>query len=117
MHLSPPHTIDPVFRRTVGFEDIHGDAMTGTHGTGVKTPAAAAVADATAGFERVVHIPHDITFISGTISDTEAAGIPQHVTKFVGNIFKVEGTVPNEHLHKAPQTATGISKNDSLLRS
>lgn len=43
---------------TVGLPGIHGDAMTGEHGCGVKTPNAAAVALETAGFAIELHMPN-----------------------------------------------------------
>jgi hypothetical protein len=40
---------------TVGDPGVHGEGVTGIHGIGVRTPKAAEVADATVGFERLVH--------------------------------------------------------------
>jgi hypothetical protein len=42
---------------TVGEPGAHGADVTGTHGIGVSTPMAAAVADATVGFDGLEHIP------------------------------------------------------------
>jgi hypothetical protein len=46
----------------------HGPAMTGTHGAGVKTPIAAEVAAATAGFDGVLHMPNGGMFVIGIMS-------------------------------------------------
>nr|WP_279614621.1 hypothetical protein [Desulfonatronospira thiodismutans] len=56
--------IEPI--STVGLPVIQGATVTGMHGMGVKTPRAAAVADATAGLEGVVHSPKGGMFINGT---------------------------------------------------
>lgn len=42
---------------TVGEPGIQGAVVTGIQGIGVKTPNAAAVAEATVGFARDVHMP------------------------------------------------------------
>ena len=42
---------------TVGAPGVHGAAVAGTQGIGVKTPQAADVAEATVGLETVLHIP------------------------------------------------------------
>jgi hypothetical protein len=42
--------------RTVGEPGTHGAVVAGMHGMGVKTPRAAAVAEATVGLARDVHI-------------------------------------------------------------
>lgn len=54
----------PIF--TVGEPGTQGLAVTGIQGTGVKTPKAAEVAAATAGFEGVVHMPNGIMLTIGT---------------------------------------------------
>ena len=52
-------------RSTVGAPGVQGDGVTGTQGIGVRTPKAAEVADATAGFEMEVHIPKGMMFTMG----------------------------------------------------
>ncbi len=73
--ITPPHIhikVDVLFNagtepsKTVGEPTIHGAAVTGMHGIGVKTPNAAAVAAATIGFDGVMHIPNGMIFINGT---------------------------------------------------
>ena len=116
IHISPPHTTDPVDKSACGLLEIQGDDIAGTHGIGVnvKTPnaaaVAAAVAAATVGFAMVVHIPKDKTFIIGIKSAMQATGIPEAKTGVLGITMSDEGAIPQEHLQSAPQTATGITK-------
>src|SRR6478672_9095892 len=51
--------------RTVGAPGIHGAVVIGTHGIGVNTPSAAALAAATVGFARLLHTPNGGTFAIG----------------------------------------------------
>lgn len=51
---------------TVGDPGAHGAGVTGMHGIGVSTPWAAAVADATCGFARDLHMPKGMMFNIGT---------------------------------------------------
>lgn len=111
LHLSPLAITGPDGKRTLGFEEIHGDTMEGIQGAGVnvKTPKAAAVAEAvalaTAGLDIVEHIPNVITFIIGIKSDIEATGSPEIKTLFLGMIFKEDGAQPHEQEQIAPHTA------------
>ena len=91
----------------VGFVGIQGDTTTGIQGIGVKTPRAAAVADATIGFDKVEHIPNGIMFSIGMKSTVVAAGRPQIRIGNFGGTMRLDGVVPNEHLHIAPQTPIG----------
>ena len=50
---------------TVGAPGAQGPGVTGVQGIGVKTPNAAAVAAATAGFAGDLHIPKGIIFTKG----------------------------------------------------
>ena len=52
-----------------------GPAIAGTHGIGVRTPIAAAVALATKGFAIEVHIPHVGTFKMGFESEIFPPGL------------------------------------------
>ncbi len=67
-HGMPPMRVVP--------EGSHVPAGAGTHGMGVSTPRAAAVAEATCGLAMEVHIPHGITFAMGAESWIVAAGAP-----------------------------------------
>ena len=60
--------------KTVGAPTIHGEAVAGTHGIGVRTPLAAAVADATVGFVGAEHVPKVGMFTIGLWSIMLAAG-------------------------------------------
>lgn len=51
---------------TVGLPGIHGADVIGVQGIGVRTPSAAAVAAATAGFAILMHIAKGLMFIKGT---------------------------------------------------
>ena len=62
--------------RTAGEPGVQGAGVTGKHGIGVRTPRAAAVAAATAGFAGEIHIPKGATFVIGLLSRTVAAGTP-----------------------------------------
>ena len=61
---------------TVGAPGAHGATVTGTHGIGVSTPKAAAVAAATIGFEGELHIPNGGMLTMGLLSIMFAAGVP-----------------------------------------
>jgi hypothetical protein len=81
----------------------HGVVVTGTHGMGVNTPRAAAVADATSGLLGVLHMPKVGMLSIGTKSMMVAAGRPPAVTP-VGVALSGAGVKPNEHVIMAPVT-------------
>jgi hypothetical protein len=54
------------FSSTVGEPGVHGAGVLGTQGIGVSTPRAALVAEATAGFARLMHAPNGMMFFMGT---------------------------------------------------
>jgi len=85
----------------------HGATGTGTHGIGVNTPSAAAVADATVGLLNVVHIPNGGMFTMGAISVMAAAGFPSMNTRLVGSTFSVDGAMPKLHMMVAVAVAAG----------
>ena len=82
---------------TVGEPGAHGAAMTGMQGMGVKTPKAAAVADATDGFAIEVHIAKGMIFSIGTLSIMLAMRVVV-LTLFIGRNVKELGAVPKLHL-------------------
>lgn len=86
---------------TVGHPGAQGAVVTGIHGMGVSTPRAAAVAAATMGFARDLHIPKGRMFFRGTLSMIHAAGSPA-ITRFSGVTIKEEGAMPKLHMHIAP---------------
>jgi hypothetical protein len=95
---------------TVDEPGVHGATVTGTQGTGVKTPCAAAVAAATWGLLGVVHIPKGITFVIATLSIIVAAGILPVATLFLGKTVKLLGATPKLHIMVAPEyTCCGMS--------
>jgi len=51
--------------RTVGEPGAHGPGIMGMHGMGVRTPKAAAVADATVGLARDWHMPKGMMLTIG----------------------------------------------------
>jgi hypothetical protein len=94
--------------RTVGLPGAHGAEMAGTHGHGVRTPAAADVADATVGLASDVHIPKGMMFVIGLLSIMFASGVDVTVL-FVGRTLSAEGAMPKLHISCAPaQTAKPI---------
>ena len=105
IHMSPSETTGPVDNRTLVFFGTQQEAIAGTQGIGVKTPKAAAVAAATVGFARDIHIPKVGIFTSGTKSALLATGCPPTTTRLTGRTDKGTGAAPKEHLQRAPQTA------------
>jgi hypothetical protein len=97
MHVSVSLKHGPAVDIMFGFDEIQGATIAGTHGIGVSTPSAAAVAAATVGFERVEHIPNDAMFNIGTKSMIVATGIPQIRTGTFGRTTSGHGAIPNEH--------------------
>jgi hypothetical protein len=96
-------------RSTVGDPGVQGDGVTGMQGIGVKTPQAVAVADATVGFAREVHIPKGIIFTMGMWSMILASGVWVK-TLFVGRTTNEFGAAPKLHCNVAPMhTWKGIN--------
>src|SRR6516165_9109205 len=89
MEISPPHAQTHMqalcnagtpLRVTDTAPGAHGSTVTGTHGIGVSTPRAAAVAEATSGLEGVLHIPKVGMLSIGAKCSIVAAGKPPAVT-------------------------------------
>jgi len=87
--------------KTVGAPGVQGAGITGVQGIGVKTPRAAAVADATVGFASEVHTPKGRILTNETLSMILAIGMLV-VTRFFGNTTRDEGAAPKEHCRLAP---------------
>lgn len=87
--------------RTVGEPGAHGETVTGIQDCGVKTPIAAAVAAATAGFAIDVHMANGMMLTLGLLSIILAAGVVA-MTLLVGIIIRDDGAVPNEHIKVQP---------------
>jgi hypothetical protein len=91
----PPITV-------VGTPGTQGATVAGTHGIGVGTPSAAAVAAITAGLDGLVHIPNGMTLTIGTWSMMVAAGNPPADTRLTGNTTNALGATPKLHAIIAP---------------
>jgi len=77
---------------------------------GVKTPKAAAVADATVGLAKELHIPNGIMLTIGAKSIIVAAGVVAN-TRLTGSTINVDGATPKLHCKLAPlQTRTPIDR-------
>ena len=85
-------------------EEIHGAGVTGTHGIGVSTPSAAAVADATTGFAIDLHRPKGTMLTIGLLSMMLPTGGPCPSTRFRGNTFNGDGVNPMLHRNMLPVT-------------
>ena len=86
---------------------IHGAGTAGTHGIGVNTPSAAAVAAATMGFANDWHMPNGAMFAPGATSVMVATGRPSTIGRGATTV-RVEGARPNVHMIIAPDTAQGL---------
>lgn len=113
--IDPPHvhnslqlllTIGIEPSSTAGTPGNHGAAVAGTHGIGVRTPNAAAVAAATVGFDGEVHMPNGGTFTIGAKCELLADGTAGVTIVVLGITTRFDGATPNVHIIVAPmQTA------------
>lgn len=87
--------------KTVGEPGVQGAVVAGMQGMGVSTPKAAAVAEATVGFARELHMPKGKIFTKGALSMIEAMGMVD-MTFPVGSTVKTEGAAPKLHCKLAP---------------
>lgn len=100
--------------RVVGTGGTHG-AVTGTHGIGVRTPRAAAVAAATVGLAIEEHMPKVGMLTIGAESVTVAAGLPSTMT--VGfRVRSAAGAIPKEHCNMAVAVTAGAGIGARLRR-
>jgi hypothetical protein len=104
IHLEVLSSAGKLLIVTVGAPGTQGEAVTGMHGMGVSTPSAAAVAAATSGLARLMHIPKGGIFAIGAKSMIVAAGMP--LTVVVGALVAMSdaGAAPNVHIIIAPMT-------------
>jgi hypothetical protein len=94
----------------VGTPGSHGAVVAGTHGIGVKTPNAAAVAAATVGLAKLLHMPNGGMLTIGMWSMTLAACMPPAVTRLTGSTCNDAGAAPKLHRSIAPlATCNAIS--------
>ena len=99
-------TIGLLLTSTVGMGGTHGAGMTGTQGIGVRTPSAAAVAEATVGFAIDMHIPNGGTFAMGLFWSKVAGNFPSNMTMSEPGITtNVDGAAPNEQRSWADMTS------------
>jgi hypothetical protein len=79
---------------------VQGDPVAGTHGCGVSVPWAAAVAEATCGLPRLLHMPNVGILVCGTVLAAVATGA---VAATAGtDTRRVVGTVPMEQVIVVP---------------
>jgi hypothetical protein len=78
----------------------------GTQGIGVSTPRAAAVAAATVGLARLLHMPK-VGMLTGVEHVTFAAGVASTMTLEVGSTLRLAGARPKLHCTNAPICTTG----------
>jgi hypothetical protein len=93
-------------KKTEADPGLHGPAGAGMHGMGVRTPRAAAVAAATAGFARLIQTPKEGTFSIGMISVILPACMGPPTTGG-GRKVNVPGAAPIVHTAIAPVVTTG----------
>ena len=74
----------------------------GIQGIGVKTTAAAAVAEATVGLAMLWHMPKGMIFAIGLLSIMLPAGLFCTFGRIGSTTIKLEGAIPKEHWSKAP---------------
>jgi len=99
---------------TVGEPGFHGPAGKGVQACGVRTPSAAEVAAATAGFAKDMHIPNGLMFAWGTMSMMFAAGGPPALTLDLGSTVSCEGAAPKVQVSNAPDdTCSAMSTPQS----
>src|SRR4051794_10846050 len=77
-------------------------------GMGVSTPSAAAVAAATVGLARLVHMPKGGMLAPGIMSVMAAAGLPSTSTRASGRTTRVDGAMPKLHCSIAVAVAAGL---------
>jgi hypothetical protein len=126
MVMTPPHMqfrvqtlvragILPIL--TVAEPGDQGATVLGMQGWGVKTPDAAAVADATWGLANEVHMTNGITLAIGLLSIILAAGTLFAFTLLAGVMTSELGPVPKLHVAIAPMTTCwGINPPNYELR-
>src|SRR5215467_12011483 len=94
---------------TVADPGVHG-VVTGMQGIGVSTPSAAAVAAATVGLARDMHMANGGIFVIGAKSMIFAAGGPPALVRLTGRTLRTEGAMPKVHIIMAPEvTCCGIN--------
>ena len=90
-----------VIQITFGFVGIQMPAGVGIQGPGVRTPKAAAVSAAVAGFKRLLQSPNGVIFANGTQSKQLAIN-PVGPKTVLGMIIIGVGTIPIGQLSTVP---------------
>ena len=101
MHLEVSFNAGMLPIMTVAEPGAQGAVVFGTQGIGVRTPNAAAVAEATVGFASEEHIPKVGIFTMGLLSMMLAAGAPA-IVLFAGRTASGAGATPKLHAINAP---------------
>jgi len=84
---------------------VHGAPVAGTHGWGVRTPWAAAVAVATWGLPRLMHMPKGGMLVSGMVSAIVATGV---VADTIGvATMRLAGVAPMVQVMVVPAVTNG----------
>jgi hypothetical protein len=91
----------------VGLLGTQGAGITGRHGMGTNTPKAAAVAAATMGLAKDMHIPKGGMLAMGFCSIILAAGFLHTITRATGSTTWDAGATPKEHFIMVPKHPTG----------
>ena len=99
---------------TVGEPGAHGALVAGMQGMGVSAPSAAAVAAATIGLAKELHIPNGGMFNIGTWSMMLAEGAPDS-TRFAGSTLSVDGAAPNGHFSIAPEHTRLLMAHPAII--
>lgn len=104
MQVAPVHRhgVPPI--STLGLIGVHVPAITGMQGCGVNTPNAAAVAAATIGLARELHIANDVILTIGITSRIVPAGFDVPSTVGAEVALNVPGALPNGQESCAPVT-------------
>ncbi len=107
-HVDPAVNTGTPAETTFVEPGCHGPVGTGMHGIGVRTPIAADVAAATAGFAGETHIPNGGMFATGSVSMIFATSCPPAVTgEPVGIAVRGAGVAPIVHDSMAELTTSG----------
>jgi hypothetical protein len=109
MRLEVLSSVGKLPNTTVGAPGAQGAGVFGKQGTGVNTPSAAAVAEATIGFKIDMHMPKGMMLTKGTWSMIFASGWCCVNVLFSGSTTSELGATPKLHCIMAPmQTCIAI---------
>ena len=113
MHLLVLLRAGMLSRMTVGEPGTQGAGVLGMQGMGVRTPHAAAVAAATVGLARLVHMPKGSMLTIGAWSMMLAAGWLPAIVRWIGRTISVDGAMPKVQAKVAVLTvSSGMAERD-----